>query len=244
MYSTETFYQTLVNNFNAHYTGNRAPYGIWLHPAFLMGDPTRVEDLNRFISYANAQQDVHFVTVTEALAWMQDPVKAASYAPASCLPVQPCSVLCTTEMNSCHDQYLLIYVWQRTLQVSETLCDGLDDNGNGLIDEGLVTLCAYPSGTFHVCGACPTTIPTFSQPFPAKSTVPVQTTREAFQCLSPPTAETNPVTQGPFPYSTYCGAGGFWNAATCTVLTRHVHRCICFRLFSSCPVSVDIFFLS
>lgn len=44
-----SFYDILVQSFNFHYKGNRSPFGIWLHPAFLMADPVRISDLNRYI---------------------------------------------------------------------------------------------------------------------------------------------------------------------------------------------------
>lgn len=47
------------------------------------------------------------------------------------------------------------------------MCDGRDDDGDGLIDNGLVRKCVYPLGTVFLCGQCPLTIPTFDVPSPA-----------------------------------------------------------------------------
>ena len=49
----------------------------------------------------------------------------------------------------------------------ETICDGLDDDGDGIIDNKLVSRCGYEEGLFSICGACPVAIPSFTAPSPA-----------------------------------------------------------------------------
>ena len=46
-------------------TGNRAPLGIYIHAAWLIADPTRVDQLENFIRYALAKDNVVFATISE-----------------------------------------------------------------------------------------------------------------------------------------------------------------------------------
>ncbi len=45
--SSDSFFDILWRNFQWHYSGNRAPMGIWLHPAYLLANSSRLDDLNR-----------------------------------------------------------------------------------------------------------------------------------------------------------------------------------------------------
>jgi len=75
-------------NFLANYNGNRAPFGIWLHPAYLIGDATRVTWLNNFIEEVLALDDVWVVSGADVISYMKAPVAKGSKAPPfSCPPV-------------------------------------------------------------------------------------------------------------------------------------------------------------
>lgn len=50
------------NNFMAHYNGNRSPFGIWLHPSWLIAKPERVEWLNSFLAQILSLPDVWVVS--------------------------------------------------------------------------------------------------------------------------------------------------------------------------------------
>ena len=45
--------------------GNRAPLGIYIHAAWLIADPTRLDQLENFIRYALAKDNVVFATISE-----------------------------------------------------------------------------------------------------------------------------------------------------------------------------------
>ena len=62
--------------FDVAYNGNRAPLPIAVHPFWFNDD--RVRETQTFINYALAQDDVYFVTMTQLMEWMQDPVPASS----------------------------------------------------------------------------------------------------------------------------------------------------------------------
>ncbi len=118
---------------------------------------------------------------------------------------------------------------QRQLAAKETICDGLDDDGNGIVDEGLVLSCSYPFGNFNLCKSiakgCPTTIPTFANPFPTIVSTGGRV-QGALQCLPPAVApnDRGTSTLGPYVFTPFCGAGGVWNANECA--------CECARFFT------------
>lgn len=128
--TNETLFAILKRNFLFHYEGNRAPFGLWFHAGFLLGDAERVDAINAFIDFAQSTTvpgSVWFVTGSEVVQFMQQPQNASTYQPPGCA---------TT----------------RELQRTETVCDGVDDDGNGLIDEGVARFCSYNDGSFFKCG--------------------------------------------------------------------------------------------
>jgi hypothetical protein len=172
----------LQRNFLIHYRGNRSPFGVWLHPAFLMGDPQRVDAVNRFVEWTMRNftlGSVWYTTGSEVIDFMRRPAPIGAYQPsAGCTP--------------------------RAVAARETVCDGLDDNGNGLVDEGLVTLCSYPTASFRMCGECPAQVPTFLAPQPPGAASPGSVARVANGASATQCA---PIAGG-------C-RGGVWNAAMC-----------------------------
>jgi hypothetical protein len=87
-----------TGNFMRNYNGNRSPFGIWLHPAWLIGDDSRVAWLNSFLTKILALDDVWVVSGQDVIAYMKNPVQAgATEAPFACpggtsgpiLPPQP-----------------------------------------------------------------------------------------------------------------------------------------------------------
>jgi len=67
------------------YNGNRAPFGIWLHPSWLSDG--RAEVLHRFIEWARRLPDVWFVTGTQLIEYMKSPVNLRdikNFAPLQC----------------------------------------------------------------------------------------------------------------------------------------------------------------
>ena len=68
----------------------------------------------------------------------------------------------------------LIFSYQPPLLPVETICDGLDDDGDGVIDNNMVSVCGYPLGSFSICGACPVDIPSFAAPSPALQSLGIE----------------------------------------------------------------------
>jgi hypothetical protein len=124
----------LKANFLDHYNGNRAPFLIPLHCSYSASAENLVL-LNEFYDWAHGLPNVFFATYSEVIHWMQHPV------PASQVPAQS-------------------YMKVNTPATGAETCDGLDNNGNGVVDEGEVISCSYPQKNFMLCSTCcPVVVP-------------------------------------------------------------------------------------
>ncbi|CAG8460835.1 4935_t:CDS:2 [Paraglomus occultum] len=139
--------QWLINSFNQHYKNGKAPFGLYLHGAQYLPQPGRpdpgpiIAAYNSVIQYALSQPNVYAVTYSQVLAWMKNPV------PVSQLAGHP-AFKCTIP------------------KLGKEICNGLDDNGDGNIDEGLKQQCNTPTSTFTTCYNCPVDTPTPGNPLP------------------------------------------------------------------------------
>lgn len=70
-------YTLLRYNFDAHYTGNRAPLALYLHAGRVRRNDHAIAGFRRFLREAAAIPDVWFVTMKGLVYWMQNPVPAA-----------------------------------------------------------------------------------------------------------------------------------------------------------------------
>ena len=66
-------FDVLRSAFDAAYNGNRAPVPFYIHVSWFEG-PSRTEDGNRFMAYALSYPDVYFVTFSQLIDWIKDPV--------------------------------------------------------------------------------------------------------------------------------------------------------------------------
>ncbi|KAI9188970.1 hypothetical protein H9P43_000392 [Blastocladiella emersonii ATCC 22665] len=139
--NTTEFAAMLRKSFNDHYTGNKAPFGVFLHPAYLLADPARVTVLNDFFAEFMARPDVRFVTNQQLLAWLRNPVPLSSMAP-----------LCTAAPAAS--------------ATAPEVCDGIDNNANGVADEGVAKSCQFGTSNFATCKTCPVRAPTADEPVP------------------------------------------------------------------------------
>lgn len=71
-------FTTLTTNFDQAYTGNRAPFPIYVHAPWFT--PSHVASAKKFVEYALAKPNVYFVTIQQLLKWMQNPVPASQMA--------------------------------------------------------------------------------------------------------------------------------------------------------------------
>jgi hypothetical protein len=71
--SDQDMMNVLMKNFQDSYIGNRSPFGIHFHTPWL-STPGYVKVLNDFIQYASTLNDVRFVTISQFIAWMKNPM--------------------------------------------------------------------------------------------------------------------------------------------------------------------------
>jgi len=70
----QSAYDLLLNNFLRHYLTNRAPFPMFLHAGWFTASSYRWEALNDFIDTVLSQPDVFFVTATDVIEWIKNPV--------------------------------------------------------------------------------------------------------------------------------------------------------------------------
>jgi len=70
----QSAYDLLLNNFLRHYLTNRAPFPMFMHAGWFTVNPYRWEALNDFIDTVLSQPDVYFVTVSDVIDWIKNPV--------------------------------------------------------------------------------------------------------------------------------------------------------------------------
>jgi len=83
-------YNLLKKNFDVQYEytngGNRAPFGVFTHAAWIVGPDDRPEFAQRkagfiqFLDYLGTLNDVYLVTVSEALEWVRNPTAVSDIA--------------------------------------------------------------------------------------------------------------------------------------------------------------------
>lgn len=143
----------LQDNFLRHAKQGKTPFGLFLHPAHLneipgvplapgATDPAKnLAMLEEFLDWAVAQPDTWFVTSQQLLEWMKNPVPAdqlKDFAPFSC----------------------------QVPKIGKEICNGLDDDGNGQVDEGLVQNCNFNTVVWNTCYGCPSENPSLANPVP------------------------------------------------------------------------------
>ncbi|CAO3610741.1 unnamed protein product [Cunninghamella echinulata] len=137
--------------FDKHYNGGRQPFGIYVHPTHLssfpgLPDPKPLLDgVLQLIKTISEKPDVWVVTNQQLLQWMKNPVKSSE------LGAQP-------------------YMKCQQPIIENDICNGLDDNNNGNIDENLLNNCNFGTSNFKTCFTCPSTPPSLASPTPTSGT--------------------------------------------------------------------------
>ncbi|XP_023346591.1 uncharacterized protein LOC111715488 [Eurytemora carolleeae] len=70
---SDDIFEWLKEDFLRHYTTNKAPYTLAMHTNWFTYKE-QVTALEKFMNYTNTLDDVYYVTATQALLWMTDPV--------------------------------------------------------------------------------------------------------------------------------------------------------------------------
>uniref|UniRef100_T1IYW5 Chitin-binding type-2 domain-containing protein n=1 Tax=Strigamia maritima TaxID=126957 RepID=T1IYW5_STRMM len=71
----QQFYNFLNHNFNRHYNSNRAPLGLYFHAVWLKNNPELKISFLNWIDEMLNRNDVYFVTMTQAIQWIQNPTE-------------------------------------------------------------------------------------------------------------------------------------------------------------------------
>lgn len=151
--SPDSVYNLYQQGFDAAYAGNRAPFGVYTHPMWLVpsNNPStspvpdgskKLEAVQKFLAYAMGRPDVWMVTHQQLIEYMKNPVSAAQLGSQSymqCNKPAPPSNIC---------------------------------NGVGVV--GAET-CPLPGGTFSSCYGCPASYPTLESPAPKSSKCGIST---------------------------------------------------------------------
>jgi len=81
-WSADDVMTLLTNNFLAHYNGNRAPFGVYMHATWtnqwFVSEPWHSQVVSDFIGWALDQPDVWFVSTKALLDFMEDPQTATN----------------------------------------------------------------------------------------------------------------------------------------------------------------------
>ncbi|KAJ3041107.1 hypothetical protein HK097_002377, partial [Rhizophlyctis rosea] len=139
----------LKKTFDVHYE-KKLPMGLYQHISQLVawvafGDDKRKKQdlLTAFFAYTQQKSDVYFVTNQQLLAWIKKPVPTDQMS-----TFLPCILPATDKSN-------------------KEICDGIDNNGDGAVDEGLVLSCQItPTSNTRSCFGCPAVNPNVSNPVP------------------------------------------------------------------------------
>ncbi|KAJ3279658.1 hypothetical protein HK104_001263 [Borealophlyctis nickersoniae] len=145
--------------FQLHYK-TKLPFGIYQHLAqYIAWGPDvqqkKIALLTEFITWTqNSFKDVWYVTNQDLIRWIQNPVTADKM-----LEFLPCNMPATAKGNT-------------------EICDGIDNDGDGIVDNGVVESCQItPQANTMSCFGCPRAVPNITQPVPpltggSRKTVP------------------------------------------------------------------------
>jgi len=148
-YDNGNLLNILKDNFNNRYNGNRQPMAIAVHAVHCEEPKEKVDLYREFIKWALGKKDVYFVTYSQLIEYMKNPVKASDLQDH---PAISCKKMTTYPVNS-----------------DTEICDGIDNNGDGNIDEGVVENCNFNTASFSTCFGCPATEPTIENPVPSRN---------------------------------------------------------------------------
>ncbi|XP_054737880.1 chitin deacetylase 8 [Anastrepha obliqua] len=69
----DTLFNWMLENFDRHYEGNRAPFGMYLHAAWFQRGQHHFEALRKFLRHVNTLPDVYLTTGSRVIEYMQHP---------------------------------------------------------------------------------------------------------------------------------------------------------------------------
>ncbi|AGE50295.1 polysaccharide deacetylase [Acanthocystis turfacea Chlorella virus Canal-1] len=84
----EEMLNLLIDNFYKQYNGTRLPFSVNFHTPWMNAEGYS-EALGEFLDYARQFEDVYFITYTELIEWMRNPVPLSEMPPKNtqCVPI-------------------------------------------------------------------------------------------------------------------------------------------------------------
>lgn len=70
----EEMFLWMKSNFDKHYNGNRAPFGVFIHAAWFLVRDSHFPAYKRLVAYMNSLPDVYMVSVSQAVDYVRNPV--------------------------------------------------------------------------------------------------------------------------------------------------------------------------
>lgn len=101
----DAWYKFILTNFERHYLGNRAPFGFFVHEAFLSAFPAVRGAFVRFLDLINNLPDTFMVNSHEVIDWVKNPVPIDKYKAQGCRRFNPraCVARSCGPLNSGHN---------------------------------------------------------------------------------------------------------------------------------------------
>ncbi|XP_017078809.1 chitin deacetylase 8 [Drosophila eugracilis] len=116
----DELFDWMLENFNRHYEGSRAPFGMYLHAAWFSRGNNYFGAFKKFINHLNTYTDVYFTGISRMLEYVKKPVLGAPFKECLALPEAECrAVQCHVQkmttgeeryMNVC-DKCPAVYPW-------------------------------------------------------------------------------------------------------------------------------------
>ncbi|XP_059056295.1 chitin deacetylase 8-like [Achroia grisella] len=85
----EAWFRMIVYNFERHYLGTRAPFGVYIHEWYLRIHPAVKRAIERFMDLVNNLDDAFMVNSRDVIEWVKNPVNLTEYRQQPCKTFVP-----------------------------------------------------------------------------------------------------------------------------------------------------------
>ncbi|CAH0697353.1 unnamed protein product [Spodoptera exigua] len=101
----EEWFKFIMTNFERHYLGNRAPFGFYVHEAFISAYPAVQRAFVRFMDVVNNLPDAFMVNAHEVIDWVKNPVPIDVYKKQGCRRFTPtnCNIASCSPPPAAHN---------------------------------------------------------------------------------------------------------------------------------------------
>ncbi|XP_059056313.1 chitin deacetylase 8-like [Achroia grisella] len=85
----EAWFQMILRNFERHYLGTRAPFGVYTHEWYIRANPAVKRAIERFMDLVNNLEDAFMVNSRDVIEWVKNPLNITEYKRQPCKIVVP-----------------------------------------------------------------------------------------------------------------------------------------------------------